>query len=150
MKYAMIKPVFVLNGYVICTFIIKILISCFYLFFLILASIVQLSFIFQPFVYLLNFIFVVQESYKSSLPVFCFLPNVETEKIIFEQKLGDILDDLHNCTMDAKELEDVDKVEYYYTQIVYIIYEWIEFIEHWILKVDVLPVDQNMEQCKVS
>lgn len=52
--------------------------------------------------------------------------------------------------MDAKELEDVDKVEYYYTQIVHTIYEWIEFIEHWILKVDVLPVDQNMEQCKVS
>lgn len=52
--------------------------------------------------------------------------------------------------MDAKELEDVDKVEYYYTQVVHTVYEWIEFIEHWILKVDVLPVDQNTEQCKVS
>ena len=52
--------------------------------------------------------------------------------------------------MDAKELEDVDKVEHYYTRIVQTIYQWIEFIEHWILKIDVLPVDQSTEQCEVS
>lgn len=51
--------------------------------------------------------------------------------------------------MEAKQLEKVEDIEFYYVQIIQTFYQWMEFIEHWILKVNMLPVDQYTEQCKV-
>ncbi|XP_035211667.1 nesprin-1-like isoform X2 [Stegodyphus dumicola] len=84
-----------------------------------------------------------------------YLVNKETECNILQkndqriEKLAEIVDGLLQQTVDETSSQRIDKVHYYYVQMVQTMYQWIEFLEIWILKISQLSVDQHTNECKL-
>ncbi|XP_054712775.1 nesprin-1-like [Uloborus diversus] len=74
--------------------------------------------------------------------------HLESQKNIFMQKIADRVNELCTPCSDTESSEQLSRVTCFF-QVMEIIYEWLEFLKAWIIKVSVLPADEHALQFKL-